>query len=101
MNTVTVTVDVSGNRVWRNAANQYHRVDGPAIEWVNGDKSWWVNGLLHRLDGAAREWVSGAKDWFINGEALTEAEFNRRTATKELTIADIEKLLGYPVKVVK
>lgn len=21
-----------------------HREDGPAIEWDNGDKEWWVNG---------------------------------------------------------
>ena len=78
MNTVTVTVDVSGNRVWRNAANQYHRLDGPAYEGANGVKSWWVNDQLHRLDGAAVEYADGGKAWYLYNEYLTEAEFNRR-----------------------
>jgi hypothetical protein len=21
-----------------------HRTNGPAVEWANGDKEWWVNG---------------------------------------------------------
>jgi len=25
-----------------------HRLDGPAIEWANGGKEWWVDGKLHR-----------------------------------------------------
>lgn len=30
-----------------------HRVNGPAVEWPDGDKEWWVNGLRHREDGPA------------------------------------------------
>ena len=54
--------------VWRNKDGQLHREDGPAREWANGDKSWWINGLLHRVDGPAIEWANGDKQWWINGQ---------------------------------
>ena len=37
-----------GNRYWYNEYHQLHRIDGPAIEWNNGHKEWWINGRLHR-----------------------------------------------------
>ena len=102
MITYTVTVDDAGDTRWYNAAGKLHRVDGLAVEWADGtNKAWWVNGQRHRVDGAAMEWANGTKLWYLYGEELTETEFNSRTTTKELSIADIEKLLGYPVKVVK
>jgi len=84
---------------WLNG--ERHREDGlPAIEWSDGSKYWWVNGKLHREDGPACEYASGYKEWWVNGKQLTEAEFNN-SKTKELTVKQIEKLLGYSVKVVK
>jgi len=44
----------------------------------NGDKYWFLNGILHREDGPAIEWASGGKYWCLNGVHLTEAEFNKR-----------------------
>ena len=46
----------------------YHRVDGPAIEWGDGSKSWWLNGKRHREDGPAIERSNGTKEWWLNGE---------------------------------
>jgi len=46
----------------------YHREDGPAIEYSNGDKYWFINGKLHREDGPAIEYSSGDKEWYINGK---------------------------------
>jgi len=77
-----------------------HREDGPAIEWADGGKSWWLNGKRHREDGPAMD-LSNHKEWWINGVLYTESEFLAKTTTKELTVADIEKLLGHRVKVVK
>ena len=45
---------------------KYHRTDGPAIEWANGDKEWYLNDKLHRTDGPAIERVSGSKSWWLN-----------------------------------
>ena len=49
-----------------------HREDGPAIEYANGDKSWYINGKLHREDGPAIEYTTGYKTWYINGELHRE-----------------------------
>jgi len=78
-----------------------HRLDGPAVEWANGDKEYWIDGKLHRVDGPAVEYSDGTKTYWVDGIRLTEKEFITRTTVKELTVADIEKLLGYAVKVVK
>ena len=45
-----------------------HRENGPAIEYANGSKSWWINGHRHRIDGPAVEWANGDKSWYINGK---------------------------------
>jgi hypothetical protein len=60
--------------------NKYHRLDGPAIEWVDGDKFWYQNGKRHRIDGPAREWFNGYKEWWIEGEEIncnSQEEFER------------------------
>jgi hypothetical protein len=45
-----------------------HRLDGPAVEYENGTKEWWVNGLLHREDGPAIEYSKEASEYFDGGE---------------------------------
>jgi hypothetical protein len=73
----------NGSRFYRNKFRQYHRLDGPAIEYANGCKEWWQYGKYHRLDGPAVE-IRDYKAWWKNGrkfpdkdsffEALTEEE---------------------------
>jgi len=63
--TVKVTTDKTQ---WRNEKGQLHRLDGPAIEWANGAKTWYQNGQRHRLDGPAVESASGTMHWFQNGQ---------------------------------
>jgi len=45
-----------------------HREDGPACEWSDGSKAWWLNGKLHREDGPAVEYADGSKQWYLNGK---------------------------------
>jgi hypothetical protein len=94
-----------GTKQWKNANGHLHRLDGPAIEWADGDKHWYQNGQLHRtdgpaseradgdkhwfqngqrhrLDGPAVEWADGSKEWYINGKKLTELEFLKKTKQK-------------------
>jgi hypothetical protein len=91
----------SGSKYWYRDG-LLHREDGPAIERADGDKSWWRDGKLHREDGPAVEYADGDISWYLNGGKLYEAEFLKRTQPiKELTVSEIEKLLGHKVKVVK
>jgi hypothetical protein len=60
-----------GGKLWY-LRGVYHREDGPAVEWPNGYKEWRLNGELHREDGPAVEWVDGSKDWYLNDERVNE-----------------------------
>jgi hypothetical protein len=60
MLTLTVEVDQWGTRRYRNSQDELHRQHGPAVEYADGDKSWWVN---------------GTRRWYLDGEHLTEGEF--------------------------
>ena len=95
-----IEVSEYGTRMYYNTAGQLHCTVGPAIEWADGGKAWYQNGLrhrtdgpaveysngekwwyqdnrLHRTDGPAIKYPSGRKEWWVNGSPLTEEEFNR------------------------
>jgi hypothetical protein len=101
MKTYTVTVDTLGTKRWYfndqyhredGPAIEYpdgskcwhlngnlHRVDGPAIEYADGSKEWRLNGKLHRTDGPAIEWWNGSKEWYLNGAKLSETDWCKQT----------------------
>ena len=64
----TMRVNRHGDMEWRNAAGEYHREDGPAIENANGAKQWFRSGTRHRDDGPAIERPGGNNDWYRNGK---------------------------------
>jgi len=45
-----------------------HREDGPAVEWADGAKFWYKEGKLHRIDGPAIEYANGSKLWYEKGK---------------------------------
>ena len=53
--------------LYYNKNGESHRIDGPAIVGVNGDKFWYKNGKRHRIDGPAVERADGYKAWYKNG----------------------------------
>ena len=55
-----------GSKEWY-VNGQYHRTDGPAIERADGSKCWYVNGRIHRTDGPAIEYADGTKEWWVGG----------------------------------
>jgi hypothetical protein len=80
----------------------FHRLDGPAVEYSNGPKFWFVDGKHHRLDGPAFIWPSGYKEWYVDGKHLTEKQFIALTSpTLELTLEDIAAKFGVDVSKVK
>lgn len=99
-----VMVDDFGTTRWfKNAERSIrHRENGPAVIWADGSKFWLQDGQLHRIDGPAVERADGSKEWYNNGEELTETEFLAVTQpVVEMTVADIEKLVGKRVKIIK
>ena len=49
-----------------------HREDGPAVEYADGYKAWFINDKLHREDGPAVVYADGSKSWYINGKCHRE-----------------------------
>jgi len=68
------TIDEFGNKFWKNKKGQYHRKDGPAKEYINGDKFWYKNGKLYREDGPAVKYTNGDKKYYLNGKEIKEKD---------------------------
>jgi len=66
--------------------HQYHRLDGPAIEYADGTKKWYANGELHRLDGPAFECADGYEEWYVGGVECPAAAFPRTVIKHILNI---------------
>jgi len=64
---------LDGYKVWCQHG-QRHRLDGPAVEYSNGGKRWYQHGKLHRLDGPAIEEVDGFKEWWVEGVQLVKED---------------------------
>jgi hypothetical protein len=64
------TIDTFGTKRWYNDSGQFHREDGPAVEYKDGCKYWALNNLLHRPDGPAMEDAYGNKEWYIEGKQI-------------------------------
>jgi hypothetical protein len=65
-----------------------HREDGPALEYNNGDKWWYINGECHREDGPAVEYSNGTKEWYLNGIEYSEQDYY-----KEITDIKLKRIL--------
>ena len=106
-----------GDCVWY-VNGELHREDGPAVEYATGYHEYWINGKeLTLAEFAARTGKSnpttessdeqvtkkvdndGTVEYWVNGQLLTKAEFEAQQ-TKELTVAEVEELLGYRVKII-
>ena len=64
--------DSLGNTWYYNDLNQWHRENGPAVEFDDGEKWWYHNGQRHREDGPAIECADGTKSWFLNDQLHRE-----------------------------
>jgi hypothetical protein len=57
----------------------FHRTDGPAIIYANGDKAWYQHGVRHRTDGPAVEFADGHTRWWLSGKILSFDAWLERT----------------------
>ena len=78
---------VNGHKEWW-LHDKRHREDGPALEFASGDREWYLHGKLHREDGPAIEYVGGYREWYLNGVEYIEEVYNR-----ELNKSNILRML--------
>ena len=73
-----IDTDNIGNKYYYQN-DTFHRLDGPAIEYIDGDTFWYQHGLLHRLDGPAMEYDT-TKSWYYKGRKIfcsSQQEFEK------------------------
>ena len=62
----------------------------------DSDIAWYKNGEWHREDGPAIEWIDGCKEWWLNGERLTEQQHRMIVRKMKLKLLDkLESALQY------
>jgi len=82
---------ITKNGKWYRDSNQdFHRDDGPAVEWADGTKYWCKHGRYHREDGPAFETANGSKEYWLEGIQYTEEEYWKKI--KELKKCKLFKL---------
>ena len=43
-------IDSSGNKYWQNSHGKMHRLDGPALEYADGSREFFIDGVNITLD---------------------------------------------------
>lgn len=61
------TIDTFGTIRWYKNGGILHRVDGPAVEYPDDYREWYLCGKLHRVGGPAIE-STYRKVYYINGK---------------------------------
>lgn len=65
--------------VWRNESNGFHRIDGPAVECIDGPKKgfklWVIKDSWHRVDGPAQIWPNGNCKYYLFGTLFSKEEW--------------------------
>ena len=62
-------VKVDGNKLYLNDEGKLHRLDGPAFEYSDGSKLWYINGICHQNIDPSYEYLDGTKQWFFKGQS--------------------------------
>jgi hypothetical protein len=65
-----------GDREWY-INDKRHRIGGPAVEFGSGHRVWYVNNRLHRTDGPAVEYADGGREWWIDGVIYNKRDFKK------------------------
>ena len=60
-------LDIDGDRIWTDVNCNYHREDGAAIEYANGEKTWSIHGEVFTKD----EWIFHLKHERFNLDQKT------------------------------
>lgn len=68
-----------------------HREDGPAVEWADGNKEWWIDGKRHREDGPAVVSPNGYEAWCKNGRLLAEVISVQKKQIRDLVKVRLTK----------
>jgi len=67
-NYTKIEIDELGTKRYLNDEGQHHRLDGPAVEYLDGSKYWYINRISHRNIDPSDKWSDREKYWWFKGE---------------------------------
>jgi hypothetical protein len=79
-----LTIDKYGAKIWKLPSGKRHREDGPACEYSDGSKGWYINDELHREDGPAIDNGDGVKCWYLDNVEYTEQDYKYKMRSNKL-----------------
>lgn len=59
------------------------------VEFGKGHTYWLLNRKFHRVDGPAIEYIDGHVAWFLNDEQMTKKEYTERTRYMRATLGKL------------
>lgn len=66
-----VNINHNETKRFHNSKNQLHRLNGPAIEYLDGSYDWYRNGKPHRIGGPAfSDPMNNDYMWFVNDKQV-------------------------------
>lgn len=84
--------DRGNHLTWYKHGKPHREDDKPAVVWKRRNlKAWYLNGLHHRLNGPAVEWPDGSKMWYIHGIKYSEKDFNGYVSMLNLIDKELNK----------
>ena len=90
-----------GNKFWylpSKGKDYWHRLDGPAVEYRDGRKWWYVDGKKHRLDGPAFEGTEGTKHWYVDGKQLPTEEVEEWLEENDIDLSTTEGQIAFKLR---
>lgn len=64
-----------GETAWLTEDGKFHRIGGPADEFDNGDKVFYVNNKRHNEEGAAIQLADGRNFYYLEGVEMTQKQW--------------------------
>ena len=86
------SITSNGNTIWYTGDRIHRNNDLPAVEYANGDREWWKNGLIHRDNQPAIERVNGESEWWEHGKLKKST----KPVLSDSTLSDLE-LIDHPL----
>jgi hypothetical protein len=83
---MTEMIENNNGQFWMDNGT-FHREDGPAKVYRDGDTEWWRNGKRHRIDGPALIW-RGIASWWINNRNVTK-ELRKWAADRNIDLDNL------------
>jgi len=83
-NTTDYVIGPEGTKRYYDENGEFHREDGPALEWPNGIKVWYKHGKVHREDGPAKDYGDGIHYYyFLNDRQYWKKDYDKIIAARQ------------------